>query len=100
MATLWSIQLLGGLTAQRTGHEVTRFKVRKSGSLLACLAFHLNEDVGKEQLIELLWPDVDIGCARHSLSEALSIVRRHLEPPDVEPRLILQVDHSCVRING
>ncbi len=100
MPTLWSIHLLGGLSAQRTGQEAIRFRVVKTSSLLAYLACRLDEGIAKEQLIETLWPDVDIASGRHSLSESISVLRRQLEPPDVEPRLVLKADHSCVRLDG
>src|ERR1700722_100484 len=99
MPSLWTIQLLGGLSPQRTGCDMIRFRVQKAGSLLAYLALHLNADVSRDVLIDTLWPDADLLRGRRRLSDSLSILRPQLEPPDVEQHYVLQSDHSCLRLN-
>ena len=53
----WRICLFGGLEARRDGHTVTHFGTRKTGALLAFLAYHLQRSHPREVLAELLWPD-------------------------------------------
>jgi predicted ATPase/DNA-binding SARP family transcriptional activator len=96
--SLWAIQLLGGLAARRSGQEVTRFRTQKAASLLATLAFHAAPQP-RETLIELLWPETEPEAGRHNLSNALSFLRRALEPPGVPPGSVLLADRPSVRLN-
>lgn len=100
MSTLWTIRLLGGLSAHRAGQETFRFQCRKTGSLLAQLAYHLNEDVDRDMLVESLWPHVNVIKGRHSLAQSLTSLRLQLEPPDVEERSVLRANHSIIRLNA
>src|SRR5438045_1871972 len=100
---MWTIQLLGGLAARRSQQEVMRFRTQKAASLLAYLAFHLAPNrlpQPRETLIDMLWPDVDVETGRHNLSNALSFLRRILEPPGVPPGTIILADRAAVRLNA
>src|SRR6478609_1650009 len=96
--SLWTIQLLGGLAARRSQQEVTRFRTQKAASLLAFLAFHPAPQP-RETLIELLWPETEPEAGRHNLSNALSFLRRALEPPGVPPGTIVLADRAAVHLN-
>jgi hypothetical protein len=84
--------------ARRSGQEASRFRTQKAASLLANLAFHASPQ-SRETLIELLWPETEPETGRHNLSNALSFLRRVLEPPGVPPGSVLLVDRASARLN-
>src|SRR5260370_305541 len=83
MHTLWRIELLGRLRATQGDRVVTRFRARKTGALLAYLAYSMERPHPREVLIELLWPETEPRSGRSSLSRELASLRRQLEPPGV-----------------
>jgi len=101
MQSKWSIQLLGGLQA-RLGSDlvVDRFRTRKAGSIFAYLAHNLKRDHGREELVEIFWPDAEIEAGRDSLRQVLSSFRRQLEPPGVVPAgAVLIAGRATARFN-
>src|SRR5262245_35791857 len=99
---MWTIQLLGGLAVVGPQQVVTRFRSQKAASLLAYLAFHTGPGAAarpREVLVELLWPEADLDAGRHNLSNALSVLRRILEPIGVGPGTVVLADHHAVRLN-
>ena len=96
----WRVQLLGGLSARKADHVVTRFRSARTGALFAYLAFHAHRAHPREELIELFWPDADTEAGRASLRTALSSLRRQLEPPGVEMEAgdVLLADRMYVRL--
>ena len=99
MDTRWRITLLGGLRAERGDQVVTRFRTQKTGALLAYLAYHLPRSHSRDHLIELLWPEADLEASSHSLSTALSWLRRLLEAPGQPPGTVVVTDRTSVRLN-
>jgi adenylate cyclase len=106
MERRWRIELLGGLrvvgagTGEAAGGPViTRFRTQKTGALLAYLAYYLQRAHPRDHLIELLWPEAGPDAASNSLSQALSSLRRQLEPPGVTPGAVLAADRVSVRLN-
>jgi len=95
----WQIQLLGGLVAGRGDLRVSRFRTRKAAALLAYLAFHPGRAYPREDLTGLLWPDADLEAGRSSLRQALSSLRRQLEPPGTPAGSTLRADRLTVQIN-
>src|SRR5579871_908215 len=79
MNTLWHIELLGGLKAHRDGEGPLRFQKRKTASVLAYLAYHIKQEHSRESLIETFWQEGDPASKSHSLSQALTTLRRLLE---------------------
>ncbi|MBC7808680.1 MAG: winged helix-turn-helix domain-containing protein [Akkermansiaceae bacterium] len=75
------IYLLGGLRVEVGNDVVTRFRTQKTGALLAYLALHVQRAHSREELADLLWPDIDPEAARANLRSALSSLRRQIEPP-------------------
>src|SRR5262249_53664747 len=97
-----TIQLLGGLAVVGRQQGVTRFRTQKAASLLAYLAFHAGLGAppqSRDVLLELLWPEADLDAGRPTLSNALSVVRRVLEPTGIAPGTVVLADHSAVRLN-
>jgi DNA-binding SARP family transcriptional activator len=99
MELQWRIELLGGLRAEAEDRVVSRFRTQKTGALLAYLAFYLRRSHPREELIELFWPEADREAGRHSLSTALSWLRRLLEGPDWLPGTVLVADRTSVQLN-
>jgi predicted ATPase/DNA-binding SARP family transcriptional activator len=95
---MWTIQLLGGLSAHSPQRQLTRFRTQKAASLLAFLAFH-HASQPRELLLDLLWPDAEPEVGRHNLSNALSFLRHLLEPPGVPPGTVILADRASVRLN-
>src|SRR5207249_12211582 len=90
----WRIELFGGLRARHGDRVITRFRTQKTASLLAFLAYHRGRAHGREELIDLFWPDDDIDAGRHSLRQALTSLRHQLEPPGVEAGSVLIPDRA------
>ncbi|GAP36229.1 AAA family ATPase [Piscinibacter sakaiensis] len=67
-------------------------------ALLARLALWPRRDHAREELAELLWPNVDVGTGRRRLRQALSMLRVILEPPGKDPWPVVQADRLCVRL--
>src|SRR5579871_7005871 len=99
---MWTIQLLGGLSAHSPQRQITRFRTQKAASLLAFLAFRAAPGIPsqpRELLLDLLWPDAEPEVGRHNLSNALSFLRHLLEPPGVPPGTVILADRASVRLN-
>ena len=97
---VWEVQLLGGLRAARGSVVLARFPSRAVATLLARLALEPRRRHAREELIDLLWPDADLDTGRNRLRQALSTLRRLLEPPDVPPGSVLEADRLTVALNG
>ncbi|MCA0243138.1 MAG: hypothetical protein LCI02_20020 [Proteobacteria bacterium] len=79
----WHVRLLGGLQLQGADPRLgpVRLPSRACGALLARLALWPEREHGREELIELLWPGVDLGTGRNRLRQTLSTLKALLEPP-------------------
>src|SRR6266571_7083086 len=97
--TVWQIQLLGGLRATHGNSVLAQFPSRPIAMLLARLALEPQRRHAREELIDLLWPDVDLDVGRNRLRQVLSTLRRLLEPPDVPPNSVLSADRQTVGLN-
>jgi predicted ATPase len=97
-AATWHVELLGQLRATSANRVVTQFGSRKVAALLARLALFPKRAHGREELIDLLWPDADLDTGRNRLRQALFTLRRVLEPPGA-PEVLL-VDRASVRLNA
>lgn len=101
MNTLCRIELLGELRVAQADRTIRRFATQKTASLLAYLAYQAHpraDSHPREHLIELLWPEAHADSGRHSLSMALSSLRRQIEPPGTPPGSLLQADRLNVRL--
>ena len=54
----------------------------------------------REPLIDLFWPDADLDPGRDSLNNAVSTLRRQLEPAGVERGAVLVADRQSVHLNA
>src|SRR5438477_7166498 len=60
--------------------EQTRFRTRKHFALLIRLAVESGRKFTRDYLMDLLWPDVPAPRARHSLAQALTVVKAKVGP--------------------
>jgi predicted ATPase len=97
---LWHVQLLGGLRATRGDAVISQFPSRPIAMLLAMLAVNPQRRHSREELIELLWPGVELDVGRNRLRQVLSTLRRLLEPPGVPPDSVLIADRQTVGLNA
>src|SRR5215472_18096916 len=97
---VWHIQLLGGLRATRGNAVIAQFPSRPIAMLLAMLALNPQRRQSREELIEQLWPGVELDVGRNRLRQVLATLRRLLEPPDVPPDSVLSADRQTVGLNA
>ena len=97
---VWHIQLLGGLRATHGNAVIAQFPSRPVAALLARLAMEPQRRHAREELIELLWPGVELEVGRNRLRQVLSTLRRLLEPPDVPPDSVLSADRQTVGLTA
>jgi DNA-binding SARP family transcriptional activator/tetratricopeptide (TPR) repeat protein len=55
--------------------ETVRYRTRKHFALLIRLALEPGKRLARDYLIDLLWPDATAGRGRHSLSQAITVLR-------------------------
>ena len=70
------VKTLGGLGFQRPDGTNIRLPTRKTAALVAYLAMHPGRRFSRQSITGLLWGDKDKLHARHSLSQAISDIRR------------------------
>ena len=98
-ATLqWQVRLLGGLRAQRGDAVLTNFSSRSVAALLARLALHPQRSHAREELVELLWPGVELDVGRNRLRQTLFTLRQLLEPPGPVAAPVLLADRLSLRV--
>lgn len=104
--SMWRLQLFGGLTLRKEGAtqargeaEITRFRTRKAGALLAFLALHPGSHT-RDALAVLLWPDASPTDARNNLRVSLSALRTQLEPSGTVPGSVLRATRLTVQLSG
>jgi len=76
------IRLLGRFEVS-VGSRIIRedeWRLRKAASLVKLLALATDHRLHREQVMDLLWPDLMPGAAANNLHQALHVARRTLEP--------------------
>ena len=79
------IGVLGGYRVLRLERPVSDWQRRTAKSLTKLLAVHPGHALHQEQILDLLWREVDVESAINSFRKALHAARRALEP-DLAPR--------------
>ena len=76
------VALLGGFRVERAGvgHPISGWQRRTAKTLTKVLATHPHHRLHREQVLEILWPDVGLESALNSFGKALHAARRALEP--------------------
>ncbi|HSI58824.1 MAG TPA: NACHT domain-containing protein [Ideonella sp.] len=94
----WRVRVLGGLALEDEHQVLHRFPSRAAAILLARLAMQPARAHPREELIELLWPGVELPVGRNRLRQALSTLKALLEPGDGAPFPVLQADRLALRV--
>ncbi|HLK56012.1 MAG TPA: tetratricopeptide repeat protein, partial [Chthonomonadaceae bacterium] len=79
--------------------EIARFQTQKTAELLAYLAYYSQRNHPREDLMEVLWPEVEPTAGRNRLKQALASMRRQLEPPGIAAGSVLVADRNYIRLN-
>lgn len=77
-ATHWRLSLLGGFALCDAAGTRRRLPGQAAQKLLARLALWPRRAHAREELIELLWPGVDLATGRNRLRQTLSVLRQAL----------------------
>lgn len=96
-APRWYVRVLGGLALEDEHQVLHRFPGRAAALLLARLALYPARSHPREELIELLWPGVDLAVGRNRLRQALSTLKSLLEPQDGSPGAVILADRLALR---
>jgi predicted ATPase/DNA-binding SARP family transcriptional activator len=91
------IHRLDGQWQSVTGAALRHQRVR---SLLTCLISSPGRTLGREQAIELLWPDLDFGAASRRLDKAVHSLRQLFEPGRSRPATsdLLLTEHATLQL--
>ena len=95
----FSILMLGGLRVRYGSAELDRFRTRKAGMLLAYLALNCRRAQPREEVLEVLWPEMDIDAARHNLSQTLHTLRRSLQDLSGFKTALIVADRDNLRMD-
>ena len=93
----WSVRVLGTLEANNGDVRLSHFVSQPIAALLARLLLLPQRAHPREALIELLWPEGDLEVGRNRLRNAISSLRRLLEPPGVTAGSVLVADRQGVQ---
>jgi DNA-binding SARP family transcriptional activator len=76
------VGLLGGFQVERDGvpRPASSWQRRKAKSLTKLLATYPRHTLHRDQILDILWPDVELSSAVNSFGKALYAARRALEP--------------------
>jgi predicted ATPase/DNA-binding SARP family transcriptional activator/DNA-binding CsgD family transcriptional regulator len=79
------IRLLGGFSVSVGSRTIegSAWRLRKSASLVKLLALSSGHRMRREQVLEMLWPELGRRAAANNLRQALYAARRALEPERV-----------------
>jgi DNA-binding SARP family transcriptional activator len=97
------VRLLGGFRVERAGIEwaVADWPRRSAKTMTKLVATHPEHALHREQIIDVLWPDVDPESALNSFGKALHAARRVLEPdlPRRQDSAYLRLADSMLVLN-
>jgi hypothetical protein len=94
----WQVRLLGGLHAAAGERVLQHLPSRAIAQLLARLASAPGRAHPREELIELLWPGVELDVGRNRLRQALSTLKRLLEGDAPDAPAVLRADRISVQV--
>ncbi|HKH35799.1 MAG TPA: BTAD domain-containing putative transcriptional regulator [Rubrobacter sp.] len=97
------LRLLGGFSVWVGSRAVGEgaWRLRKAKSLVKLLALAPGHRLHREQLMDLLWPNLDRRAASNNLRRALHVARRELESEPSAPRyLVSHGEHLALCSDG
>jgi len=92
----WHVCLLGGLRLSDGQTQFHRLPSRAIVALLSRLALYPQRAHAREELLELLWPGVELTVGRNRLRQALFTLRTLLEPPGAITSPVVLADRLSV----
>ncbi|WP_394795864.1 ATP-binding protein [Armatimonas sp.] len=94
----WHFSFLGGISARCQTRSLDDLVGKKAGALLALLALSPGRTRPREEVIDLLWPEVDFDEARDRFRQILARLRKLLEPTGTTPGSVLISDRTQIGI--
>jgi predicted ATPase len=91
------VRLLGELALHDGARTVVRLPSRAAAALVARLALWPDRAHPREELVELLWPGVDLDAGRNRLRQTLSVLRSVLETDGAGAGPVLVADRQHLR---
>lgn len=98
MSARWQLRLLGGFELSDGRITLHKLPSRAALLILARLALAPQREHPREELIDLLWPDVALHVGRNRLRQALSTLRGVLEPGGGAVGPIILADRHALRL--
>ncbi len=99
-ASAWQVRLLGTVeVADREGAGAQHVKLpsRAAAALIARLALWPERAHAREELVELLWPGVELDVGRNRLRQTLSVLKKLLEDNGAPGRVAIVADRQTLR---
>lgn len=94
------VRTLGRFEVTGAGRStVAHWSSRKARDTLKVLISRRGRAIAREELIDVLWPDVDVATGRSRLSVVLSLLRSALDPDRVLPSDPLTADRQSVALD-
>ncbi|MEZ4571344.1 MAG: BTAD domain-containing putative transcriptional regulator [Thermomicrobiales bacterium] len=97
------IELLGGFRIACGASEIPDdgWRLAKARSLVKIVVLAPGQSILREQLVELLWPDLDPDAGSNNLHQALHVARRTLGAllPDEKPNRILRLQRGILSLD-
>lgn len=97
---LWNVELLGEVRVRGRDADIRHFESRRAAALLAYLSLFPGIRHSREVLMDRIWPEASETAARNRLKQALSSLRRQLEPPGVEPGTVFMADRNSIELRS
>lgn len=98
------VELLGRFMVSRTDVNVpeTGWRLGKARSLVKLLALAPGCRLHREQVIDLLWPELDFEDGANNLHQVLHVARRTLAPlaPELQPTRIVRLQQQMLALEG
>jgi DNA-binding SARP family transcriptional activator len=91
------LRILGKLSLELANVTAPSLATQKARALLAYLITHHESDVGRERLLDVLWPDIEPDRAKEGLRSALWSIRRAIRDAGFEPDEFLTANRAVVR---
>ncbi len=96
----WEIQLFGRFRVCRDGHDDVRFPTQRVAAMLARLAYRSGENIAREELVDILWPDCLLDKGLPRLSGELNRLRNLMEPlGEVARGSVLRADNVNISLH-
>jgi predicted ATPase/DNA-binding SARP family transcriptional activator len=95
-----SVHLLGGFRVAVGARVVgdREWRLRKAKSLMKLLALAPGHQLHREQLLDLLWPELTPAEAAHNLHQTLYVARRTLQPVARKPEHFLLLREESIAL--